>query len=201
MSETEATSTTTGSEPAIAEDSAWTERSLQRISEDLEMMLDRELSIESVETAREDAIPACGDVVHIAFQFGVLQEAGNQRARGAVLMPLAEAQTMAGYLMMTPESQVAAMRKADAPDFATKDSLMEISALMASALEGTMRETHAGAWSVRTLGCQGVAAGTAPALRAKENAEFVVARAKAKVASFDAFELLLILPGCAAKDD
>ena len=143
-------------------DSDWTSRALARVAEDWAMMIDHEVSIENVQVERESSAPACEGSVHIAFQFGLTHAELGPRYRGALLVPLPDALTMAAYLMMTPENQIAGARAAQAPDSATKDSLMELSSILASALDGVVQDSFEGTWSVTSLGCQGVREGAVP---------------------------------------
>ena len=175
-------------------DSDWTSRALVRVAEDWAMMIDHEVSIENVQVERESSAPACEGSVHIAFQFGLTHAELGPRYRGALLVPLPDALTMAAYLMMTPENQIAGARAAQAPDSATKDSLMELSSILASALDGVVQDSFEGTWSVTSLGCQGVREGAVPRVSTADDLEWTVARAQGTLADFDAFPMQLVLP-------
>ena len=84
------------------------EEVLHRIASDLSMIIDRELRLEAAEVARLQERPVGPEQVHISFRFGV--HGGQRAAQGCLLVPLPDALSIAGYLMMLPEEQVLASR-------------------------------------------------------------------------------------------
>lgn len=177
------------------QDLALCEALLRRVCEDLGMLLDRSLAIESLEAERSASKVAGERTVHIAFKFALSVQGVAQR--GAILVPLSEAITMAAYLMMQPDDSVAALRKQMELERAQKDALVEVGSLMVNSIDGALRDLLQQSLSARSEGCQGLRAGAAPAFERAPGVELVIGRAKARLHTFPSFELLLMLPALA----
>ncbi|MCA9003561.1 MAG: hypothetical protein KDB61_16675, partial [Planctomycetes bacterium] len=97
------------------------EEVFQRVCGDLSMIADREMDVVSVETEIMDHRPAGQDHIHISFRLGFNQ--GGEVLHGCVVVPLAEAITLACSLMMIPENVIAQSRKQNTLDPSTKDAM------------------------------------------------------------------------------
>jgi len=182
-----------GAAPTIS-DSKLTEQILNRICDDMGMMLDRDMPFGSVTTTRESSRMAGEGGIHISFKLGFSCKSTGKTGHGALLIPLAEAIAMAGFLMMTPDATIEQNRKLNVPDDSAKDAMMELSNLISGGIDGAMRNTHAGQWSVGSLGCQGVPAGVRPAFPYTEGEELITAVMETQIGDFKPFDLILILP-------
>lgn len=182
-----------GSAPTIP-DSDFAEQILTRVCDDMGMMLDREMPFGEVATTRETSRVAGKGVIHISFKLGFSCKKSGKRGHGAMLVPLAEAIAMAGYLMMTPDGTIEQNRKLKAPDDSAKDAMMELSNLIGGGIDGVLRDSHDGEWSVRSLGCQGVKAGVRPAFPYNEGDELITAVMETQIGDFKPFKLTLMLP-------
>jgi len=187
------TAASEGAAPTIS-DSDFTEQILTRICDDMGMMLDRDMPFGEVATTRETSRLAGKGVIHISFKLGFSCKKSGKRGHGAMLVPLAEAIAMAGFLMMTPDGTIEQNRKLKAPDDSGKDAMMELSNLIGGGIDAVLRETHNSQWSVRSLGCQGVKAGVRPAFPYEEGDELITAVMETQIAEFKPFKLILMLP-------
>ena len=70
---------------------------LDRIAKDLAMILDRELALSGCTAERRTERPVGADQIHISFRLGFV---GATNGQGCLLLPLPEAISLAGYLMM-----------------------------------------------------------------------------------------------------
>jgi len=168
---------------------------LGRIGSDLEAILDHEILFEDTRTERVTSRIAGRDQVHISFKLGV--QCRDRWLHGTLLVPLAEAISMACFLMMAPDDVVEANRDLEAPDDAMKDAMLEVGNFVAGAADAVLRNWAPEGGAVRSEGCQGVRADVRPAFPYEEGKELIVGRAKAKLHSYPAFEMILMLPaGC-----
>lgn len=187
-------STASEGKASTISDSDLTKQILTRVCDDMSMMLDRDMPFGSVTTTQEKSRMAGKSVIHISFKLGFSCKSTGNHKHGAMLVPLAEAIAMAGYLMMTPDGTIEQNRKLKAPDDSAKDAMMELSNLIGGGMDGVLRDTHAGKWSVRSLGCQGVKAGIRPAFPYTEGDELITAVMETQIAEFRPFELILMMP-------
>ncbi|MEE2940370.1 MAG: hypothetical protein VX460_08300 [Planctomycetota bacterium] len=165
----------------------------ERVACDLSMVVDREVEVHSVgyEERRDRAAGAA--VVHISFRFGV-RAAGPQVHHGALLVPLPEAITVAGYLMMAPEARVVAMRESGDVDTASKKAMIQVGAFVASATEAALRAAGVAFDGVHFDGCQGVRADVPPRLQYMEGAPLATSRAMVSIGGRPPAEFLIMLP-------
>lgn len=166
---------------------------LARLAGELGTMLGQELSISTPTTERATARPAGQGQVHISFKLALAKD-GGAKSHGALLVPLPEAITMACFLLMIPEESVPDRRLQTELDPALKDAMLELGNLVASAGQSALSELGAQGWSLASEGCQGVRANVRPAFPYREGSALVVGRARATLAGFPAFELILVLP-------
>lgn len=163
-----------------------------KICEDMAMLLDRPLAVESLRIQRSSNKVAGERVVHIAFRLGVTID--GTLHHGALLVPLSDSISLACYLMMMADDVVALRRKDRELERATKDAMVEVGNLIGGSIDGALRELYAKRTSTRSEGCQGLRAGVAPAFPRPEGSELLVGRAKLKLHTYPSFEVLLMLP-------
>jgi hypothetical protein len=179
--------------PTSLQDSALIRTLLERVAQDLGAILGRELVLTALDITRARSRPAGRGQVHISFKLGLTKEGGPKRF-GALLVPLPEAITMAGCLLMLSEETLAARREESTLDLATKDALLEIGNVIGAAGGTALAALGAAGWSLQSEGCQGVRAGVRPAFPYEEGSDLVVARIGTTFDPFPPFELLLMLP-------
>ena len=116
-------------------------------------------------------------------------------------MPLADAVSVAAYLMMAPDEEVAEHRGTEDLDRSMKDAVLEVGNFVAGAADAVLHNWYPEGYSVRSAGCQGVRADVRPAFPYEEGTELIVGKCTSKVHDYDSFDLLLLLPvlaGCVA---
>ena len=174
-------------------DAALIGATLARISGEVGSMLGHEVLFEAARVERARARPAGSGSIHISFKLGFRSEAGTELF-GCLLVPLADAITMACFLLMIPEESVASRREESALDAAFKDAMLEIGNMLGSATSSALAELGLSGWSARSEGCQGVRADVRPAFPYVEESPLVVGRVAARFGPFPTCELILILP-------
>ena len=165
----------------------------ERVASDLSMIADRDIEVHSIAYEERQDRAAGSSVVHIAFRFGV-RAAGGGVHHGALLVPLAEAISVAGYVMMAPEDRVAAMRESGEVDIAVKKALVEVGAFVAAAGDAALRTAGVACDTVVFEGCQGVRADVPPRLDYVEGAPLSTSRAMVSIAGQPPVECLIMLP-------
>ena len=133
--------------------------------------------------------------MHISFKLGI--EVGGESRQGCLLLPLPEAIALAGFMMMLPNEAVSMERHRTELDGPFKEALLEVGKFLAGACDSVLRQALSVESATRSDGCQGVRANVRPALAYREGDTLVVARARARVHDFEAFELILTLPDLA----
>ena len=164
----------------------------QRISADLSMIADRDLSFDGVSAERMDKRPAGEHCIHISFKLSFESELGKQF--GCVLFPLPEAISMASYLMLVPDASVEARRDDQSIDGTTKDAILEIGNFIGSATHAAIKAYGIDDCVVRSDGCQGVRSDVRPAFDYTEGDVLIVGRARAVLHNHPEFELIMMLP-------
>jgi hypothetical protein len=164
----------------------------QRLADDLAMIVDRKIAIGEVRAERSHRRIAGAGTIHISFMLGLQQE--RRTSHGCILVPLPEAISLASFLMMLPDDLVEQQRGATELDRPMKDAMLELGNFLAGAVDAVFRRWYPDELFVRPEGCQGVRADVRPAFPYEEGSELFVARARASVASFPEFELILMLP-------
>ncbi len=166
---------------------------LQRICDDVSTVIDRGFQARQLDVSRVNARVAGAGVVHISFKLEVRQEVSSRY--GCLLLPLPEAISLGCYLMMVPDDGVAQHRKQRDLDRSLKDAMLEIGNFIGGAGEAALRElVPEGQVKLKSKGCQGVRADVRPAFPYAAGETLVVTRARAQVAEFKEFELILQLP-------
>lgn len=182
----------TATEPTVL-DKRLVSAILERVCEDISTVVDRPFQVRQIAVQRATTRAAGAAQVHVSFRLEVNQN-GSPRF-GALLLPLPEAISLACYLMMVPDDGVAQHRKQKDLDRSMKDAMLEIGNFIGGAAEAALRGLLADTQvKVRSKGCQGVRADVRPAFPYTEGDPLLVARAKAQVAEFKEFDLLLLLP-------
>lgn len=164
----------------------------ERIGTDLGMIIDRDLAFDSIEVDRVTERAAGKDQVHISFKIGFHQD-GEVR-HGCLLVPLPDAISMAGYLMMIPDEAVQASREEVDLDRTTKDAMLEVSNFVGGAADAVIRTICPEDHSVRSEGCQGVRPDVRPAFPYREGDELLLGRAKARLHDYPEFDALIMIP-------
>jgi hypothetical protein len=165
---------------------------LQRIAADLSMITDRDLVVGSSKVERMTERPFGKGKVHISFRLGFEQE-GNVH-HGTLLVPLADAISLACYLMMMPDDGVKEKRSMKSIDDTLKDAMLEVGNFIGGAADGALREASGISAKVRSEGCQGVKGNVRPMMIYNEGDSLVIGKAKATVHEYPEFEMILMLP-------
>lgn len=179
---------------AQGKDAALLRGLLERVAQDLGVLIGREIEMEELRAERAAARPAGRQHIHISFKL-VASRQGKPKLHGALLVPLPEAITLACLLLMIPEDVIAQRREETELNPALKDAMLEIGNLIGGSCNAGLSD-HAGnaGWSLRSEGCQGVRPDVRPAFPYVEGSELLVGRVTTRLAPFPPFELLLILP-------
>jgi hypothetical protein len=130
--------------------------------------------------------------IHLSFKL-LFSGANGLDAEGCVLVPLPDAISLARYLMMFPESEVAVQRDDTELDSSTKDAMLELGNFIGAAVNESLR-IHVPGASARANSCQGVRADVRPAFVYAEGDELVVARASTRLEGFPEFEMIAMFP-------
>lgn len=178
---------------APLQDTTLVREAFARMTRDLTAILGIDLDLAGQLVERMRFRPAGRREIHISFKLAFERERGPRRF-GALLVPLPEAVTMAGSLLMLPGEVIARRRASSSLDLAAKDALLEIGCMIAAACSGALAEVGVAGVSVRSEGCQGVRPDVRPAFPYEEGSELVVGRASACIQPFAPFEMLLLLP-------
>ncbi|MDF1837828.1 MAG: hypothetical protein P1V35_08170 [Planctomycetota bacterium] len=167
------------------------EEVFQRVCGDLSMIADREMEVTSVETEVMDHRPAGKGNIHISFRLGFTQ--GEDVLHGCMLLPLAEAITLACSLMMIPENVIAQTRKQDTLDATTKDAMLEVGNFICGATDAAFRALGA---DIKVIfeGCQGVRPDVRPAMIYEEGGELIVGQADVSQGGFGNAMHVLMMP-------
>jgi hypothetical protein len=177
----------------VASDEALVATLLERIGEDLSMMLGRELDFDGVAVAREATRPAGAGCIHISFKLGVQHDDGR-RGHGSLLVPLPEAITWACLLLMIPEESLQSRREETTLDGALKDAMLEIGNMIGGACNNGIAELGLVGWTLHSEGCQGVRSDVRPAFPYEEGSPLVVARMSSRLEDSPPASLVLMLP-------
>lgn len=170
---------------------------LGRVGEDLGQICDQDvvLALRLVEEQAERAAGA--DKVHISFRLRFRDQRipGAPTDRwGTLLLPLAEAVSLACSLLMVPDEAVATHRRSVNLDETTKDAVMEVGNFVGGGVDACLRSLFDGDVTARFGGCQGVRAGVRPAMPYEEGEPLLVARGEGRIGDFPAFPFLMLLP-------
>ena len=155
------------------------------------MIADREMEVSGVETEVMDHRPAGKSKIHISFRLGFMQ--GEDLLHGCMLLPLAEAITLACSLMMIPENVIAQTRKQNTMDATTKDAMLEVGNFICGATDAAFRALGADI-KVVFEGCQGVRPDVRPAMIYAEGVDLIVGYADIAQGGFGNAMHVLMMP-------
>lgn len=164
---------------------------LARMATDLGLILDRELELDGFVLEHVNARPVGKGQVHISFKLEI--DAGPEEEQGCLLVPLTEAITLAGYMMMKEDDEIERERARQTLDGPYKEAMLELSKVLAGCCQSVLERVLPDR-AVRSAGCQGVRANVRPALAYREGDRLLVARVRARLASFEPREWILVLP-------
>ncbi|MEZ5974800.1 MAG: hypothetical protein R3F33_09285 [Planctomycetota bacterium] len=170
------------------------EEVFQRVAGDLSMIADMDLDIVEVQSEILDYRAAGGGVIHIAFRLGF--EVGGELRHGCLVVPLADAVTLACSLMMVSPDVIAESRKLDTLDPTSKDAMLEVGSFVGGATDAAFRALDLPS-KVSFEGCQGVRADVRPALIYHEGEALLTARATVRLGEFGESTYLLLIPRAA----
>ena len=170
------------------------EEVIERVAGDLSMIADRELEIIEVVTEVVNERPAGMGQVHISFRLSLEAEGVTQH--GCLLIPLPDAVTLAGSLMMLGDDMIADSRQREGLDPSCKDAVLEVGNFIGGASDAAFRALELKS-RITFEGCQGVRADVRPAMIYTEGEELVVGRATVAMAGFGECQFLLMIPRAA----
>ena len=168
------------------------EELFQRVASDLSMITDRDLLVTVKDVGRQTERPAGRNKIHIAIGIGIQKAEGVKH--GCMLLPLADAISLACYLMMIPDDGVKGKRAMSTIDETIKDAMLEVGNFIGGAADAALREAVGIKAKVRAEGCQGVRPDIRPALVYNEGDSLVVGKAKGRIHDYPEFDLILMLP-------
>lgn len=164
----------------------------RRVVEDLQAIVDQRIELLSTDLERHYERPAGAGMIHISFRLGIATPL--ERLQGCLLLPLPDAITLAGYLMMVDDDVVETSRQAVDLDLTTKEAMLELCGFVAAAVDTVLRTSLPEGFAAEAQGCQGVRPDVRPALDYREGSELVVARARLRIHRYPTSEALLVLP-------
>jgi len=175
-----------------SEDQELIQSIFDRIAADLGMIINRTVDVAECRAERLRYRAADEGSIHISFRLGVRIDGVNQQ--GCFLLPLAEAVSVAGYLMMMSDEEVVEYRSRVTLDTAMKEALLEVGNFIAGACDAVLRPSLPEGASIRSEGCQGVRAGVRPALEYEEGEDLIIGHATGRIDEFPEFPLIVMLP-------
>jgi hypothetical protein len=168
------------------------QETFQRIAGDLAMITDRELVLVSVKAAGAVKRAAGRDKIHISFKLGF--RGPSETRHGCLVMPVADAISVACYLMMVPDDGVKSKRSLQTLDNPLKDAMLEVGNFIGGATDAALRALGFDHVKVGFEGCQGVKPDVRPAFLYNDGEPLLIGRARAKLHQYPEFEMMLMLP-------
>lgn len=176
----------------VVNDAEFFARLFQSISADFAMIMDAEVRFAKPEVSRQEARVAGRGAVHVSFRFLVHHD-GLER-HGCVLVPLPDAITLAGHLMMMDPDDLKQARKLTDLDRPLKEAMLEVGNFIAGAADAVIRTWYPSDATCRSVGCQGVRADVRPAFPYEEGDELAIGRTQAEVAGNPPYTLIVQVP-------
>jgi hypothetical protein len=173
-------------------DEKWVTETLQRVAEDLALIIDHPFFVHGVKVERADRRPAADGGVHISFKLAL--QRGQTITHGAVLIPLPQAVLLAAWLHMMSDDEARRRAGETQLDQSMKDGLLEIGNFVAGAAEASCRNLGLIDARVVSEGCQGVKAGVRPAFAYTDGQALTIGRAETQLANGKPFVMLAMLP-------
>jgi hypothetical protein len=165
---------------------------LNRIASDISIIADVPIQVEAVEAESSHERPAGEDSIHISYRLAITED--GKSSQGCLLMPLSDAQVLAGGLMMQSRTRLDEVRKSEVLEPATKDAVMELGTFFAGAVESALRDLGHMLVQVEHQGCQGVRPNVRPRLEFEESSTFLVGNCEAKLLNYESQPWVVILP-------
>jgi len=162
------------------------------MSRDMGMLLEHPFSLRGVCSKRMQQRAVGQGGVHVSFRFSFVGEGLSKM--GCFLLPLAEANTMAAYLLAMGEPRARQERGVQEPETSLKESMLLLGQMLSTSVARAYRGLGPQGLRVGFDGCQGVRADVRPAMRYAEGQPLIVGRAAAHVGDFEAFSPILMLP-------
>jgi hypothetical protein len=165
----------------------------RRTATDLSMIVDHRVEIVDVKSERVRSRPAGKGSIHVSFK---LEFKGERRGgHGCLLVPLAQAIRLAGYLLMLSEDEIKVRLERKTLEEDLKSGMFELASFIANAVDAALRNLGITGLAVRPEGCQGVRADVRPAFEYREGEELLSARASAQVQGGAGGEMVFLVPG------
>jgi hypothetical protein len=162
------------------------------VCNDLSMIADMPFKVLKVSSEPLQSRVAGGNSIHISYKLG-FQHRGRL-SHGCLLFPLADAITLASYLMLTPDDVVKSKRELTTLDPVLKDAMLEIGNFVAGAVDAAVRSNNIEGVRVHSEACQGVKPGVRPAFVYEEGSTLVIGRARLQLSTWPPFDALLMIP-------
>ena len=163
-----------------------------RVARNIGALLAQSFEVSSMKSETNTTRAVGADLIHISFKLALSR--GEERGHGCLLVPLPEAITLAGHLLMEPESVIAEARERSELEPELMEAMQDLGSFIGGAAEEVFRELGSEDVSVRSEGCQGVRPDCAPSFPYEEGDDLIVGRAQARINESPAFEMLLMLP-------
>ncbi len=165
---------------------------LNRLVEDLELWCDQALEGENGQTFASGTPVTGQEEVHVALRYELV--GGSLTGQGAWLIPWREAARLSGWFERADEARCAELLEATAPDATAKLTLLEISGVVASAVEAALGEVGLAGMACVPAGCQGVAPGRRANLELELGTMLWVCRETVEWTAGRPFQSLLMVP-------
>ncbi len=177
-------------------DEKWVTETLHRAAADISMLVDHSFDVHEIALERAERRVAANGGVHISFKLAV--QRGQHIAHGALLVPFAEAVSLAAWLQMLADDEARRRTNDSELDPMIKDGLLEIGKFVAGACDAALRSAGINDARVVSEGCQGVKAGVRPAFAYTDGEKLTIGRSRAQLAHSQPFEMLALLPSIAS---
>lgn len=164
----------------------------RRLAGDLEMVTDHKVQVQSIDIVHAKRRPAGAGTVHVSFKIALASQ--ERIEHGCMLVPYADAVSLASYLLMLGDEVVATRRSDPTIDLATKDALMEVSNFVAGAVESALRGIGIEHVKARSEGCQGVRANVRPAFDCRDGTDLLVGLGRVQIHTWPACTMILMFP-------
>lgn len=165
---------------------------LRRLVEDLELWCDQTLEGQNEQTFASGTSVTGQEAIHVALRYELV--GGSLTGQGAWLLPWREAARLSGWFERADEKRRAELLEAAAPDATAKLTLLEISGVVASAVEAALGRVGLAGMACMPAGCQGVAPGRRANLDLEAGTMLWVCRETAEWAAGQPFQSLLMVP-------
>jgi len=182
----------TTAQPCTESETALIKSVLDQLGEDLSALVGHGVTFASVEGVRQSERPAGTGSIHISFRLAFDGDAGTQY--GFLLIPLADAISLAGFMLEIPEAEILSMRSLTTLKNGLKDAIVEIGKMIGDSASNALQTLEVEGVKVRFTGCQGVRDGIRPALIYTEETPLIVGSATASLQPFPDFKTTLVLP-------